>query len=106
MKIVERRSPKGRRVVLTKRGRSRPASCAGCGAILPAVPAKTALEMARIPKTKKRPQRPYGGKLCSTCSRENIRALARAPIAIKEEAKPKAKPKKAAKPKAKTAKKK
>ena len=53
------------------------ASCAGCGVGLQAVPRELPSKMTNIPKTSKRPQRPYGGVLCSTCSRMLIKERVR-----------------------------
>ncbi|MBI4983390.1 50S ribosomal protein L34e, partial [Candidatus Woesearchaeota archaeon] len=33
--------------------------------------------MQNMPKTKKRPQRPYGGVLCSACTRKLLQQRAR-----------------------------
>ena len=49
-------------------------SCTGCGKILSGVPHKIQSKFKNLPKTKKRPERPYGGILCSSCMREKIRS--------------------------------
>ncbi|MBI5066529.1 50S ribosomal protein L34e [Candidatus Woesearchaeota archaeon] len=46
--------------------------CANCGHQLHAVPRRRPTEMQNMPKTKKRPERPYGGVLCSKCMRQKI----------------------------------
>jgi len=48
------------------------AHCAGCGDVLKGVPRERPYKMQHIPKTKKRPERPYGGVLCSKCMRNKI----------------------------------
>ena len=53
------------------------AHCAGCGVKLPGVPWELPAKMANLPKTKKRPERPYGGMLCSTCLRMFMKDKAR-----------------------------
>ncbi|MEM4259664.1 MAG: 50S ribosomal protein L34e [Candidatus Woesearchaeota archaeon] len=53
------------------------AHCANCGAVLKGVPRERPYKMHNMPKTKKRPERPYGGVLCSSCSRETIKSYAR-----------------------------
>ena len=45
------------------------AKCAKCGKALLAVPNKIPSKMQNMPKTAKRPERPYGGNLCSKCMR-------------------------------------
>ena len=53
------------------------AKCAGCGSDLKAVPRERPYKMQRMCKTKKRPERPYGGVLCSKCMRKTIREKSR-----------------------------
>ena len=48
------------------------AKCGKCGAVLSGVPRELPYKMMLMPKTKKRPERPYGGILCSKCSRQKI----------------------------------
>jgi len=45
------------------------AECGKCGALLKGVPRERPLKMSKLPKAKKRPERPYGGTLCSKCTR-------------------------------------
>jgi len=49
------------------------ATCGKCGAVLKGVPRATKSELAHMPKTAKRPERPYGGVLCSKCMRQVIK---------------------------------
>ena len=53
------------------------AQCAECGKELHGVPHVTPGVMRNMPKTKKRPERPYGGVLCSACMREMMLSKAR-----------------------------
>jgi large subunit ribosomal protein L34e len=48
------------------------AKCADCGKVLAGVPNERPVKMMNMPKTAKRPERPYGGKLCSKCMRKTI----------------------------------
>lgn len=50
------------------------ASCAACGKNLHGIPRKRPTEMHNLAKTEKRPERPYGGMLCSSCMREQIKS--------------------------------
>lgn len=64
------RTPSGKiSMHFTKRQPSR-AQCGRCGAVLQGVPRVRAMVLKRLPKSKKRPQRPYGGNLCSSCMRQ------------------------------------
>jgi large subunit ribosomal protein L34e len=47
--------------------------CASCGKQLSGVPKLTRSKFKNLPKTKKRPSRPYGGVLCSKCMRKKIK---------------------------------
>lgn len=80
MRKSERRAPK--RYVKTPGGKSKirilkkktkPARCAMCGAPLAGVPRLRPSELSRIPRSSRRPNRPYGGNLCSACSRRVIK---------------------------------
>ena len=53
------------------------AHCAGCGALLPGVPRERPYKMQRMSKTEKRPERKFGGMLCSKCSRVKLKEAAR-----------------------------
>lgn len=58
------------------------AICAGCGALLHGVPRERPFIMQRLAKTKKRPERKFGGTLCSKCSRDKIKEHARSMYGI------------------------
>ena len=49
------------------------AKCADCKQPLAGVPRLLPSKMKNLPKTSKRPERPYGGKLCSKCTRSTIK---------------------------------
>lgn len=51
--------------------------CADCGKFLAGIPHLIASKLKKLPKTAKRPERPYGGELCSKCSRTRHVANAR-----------------------------
>jgi len=48
------------------------AKCAICGKPLHGIPRLLPSKFKNLAKTKKRPQRPYGGKLCSKCTKQII----------------------------------
>lgn len=45
------------------------AKCANCAKVLAGVPRELPTTMKNLPKSSKRPERPYGGVLCSSCTR-------------------------------------
>jgi large subunit ribosomal protein L34e len=61
-----------------RRRRNAPAQCAECGANLPGVARGTKTQVRSVPKSARRPSRPFGGMLCSACTRRVIIARARA----------------------------
>lgn len=72
LRRVFRKTP-GSKTVLSFRARKHSkAKCNVCGAVLNAVPREISSKMKNMPKTKKRPERPYGGVLCSRCMRSKI----------------------------------
>lgn len=52
----------------------RPAVCALCRKALHGVPRGLPGRIAKLPKTKLRPERPYGGNLCSACTRSMVKS--------------------------------
>ncbi|RLG49122.1 MAG: 50S ribosomal protein L34e [Thermoproteota archaeon] len=71
-KRVAVRTPGGRVVYHYKPKRHSPARCAICKKPLNATPTGPKSFMKKLPKSKKRPNRPYGGNLCPTCFRKVI----------------------------------
>lgn len=51
--------------------------CAECGAELKGIPRLSATKAKNIAKTKKRPERIYGGFLCNKCARAKLKQEAR-----------------------------
>jgi len=72
LRRVQRKLPGGRTVVHYTRKKPGKAKCSNCGSILMGVPRELPYKMRTMAKTKKRPQRPYGGVLCSSCTRTKI----------------------------------
>lgn len=73
LRRLKRTTPGGRRVIRYERRKNSPAKCAVCGKTLSGVPIGRDSEIRNLPKTRKRPERPYGGNLCSACSRREIK---------------------------------
>ncbi|MBN1896927.1 MAG: 50S ribosomal protein L34e [Candidatus Aenigmarchaeota archaeon] len=49
------------------------ARCGNCRKPLHGVPTGTIAEIAKLGKTQKRPDRPFGGNLCSACTRAKMK---------------------------------
>jgi large subunit ribosomal protein L34e len=71
-KII-RKIPGGALVIHYKKKKPGQARCAACGRPLPGVKRDIPSKIRRLAKSRKRPKRPYGGNLCSRCSREAVR---------------------------------
>lgn len=71
---VSRKTPGNRVAVHFKNRKPKVPKCANCGAALKGIPRALPAKLRNMPKTKKRPERPYGGKLCSKCSRIMIKS--------------------------------
>lgn len=72
--------PGGRTALHYKERKPGKAKCSKCSSLLKGVPRERSLKMHKLPKTKKRPERPYGGNLCSKCMRALIVDKARAQL--------------------------
>jgi len=68
------RIPGGRTVLHYRKPKSKKARCAICGRPLHGVPRLRPVELRKLPKTKKRPERPYGGYLCPSCLAKLLKA--------------------------------
>ena len=66
---VSVKTPGGKTVKHYKKRKPSKAVCGSCGAELKGVPRERPYKMQNMPKTAKRPERPYGGVLCSRCTR-------------------------------------
>ncbi len=62
-------TPGGDNVIHFRKRNAARAQCSACGKVLAGVPHVRATQMKGIPKTQRRPERPYGGVLCSPCMR-------------------------------------
>ncbi|MDD5649974.1 MAG: 50S ribosomal protein L34e [Candidatus Nanoarchaeia archaeon] len=49
------------------------AKCSSCGKVLSGVLNERPYKMSTTQKTKKRPSRPYGGVLCSSCTKSYLK---------------------------------
>lgn len=60
-----------------KRRKPAKAKCAKCGKVLAGVANDIPSKMQNMPKTAKRPERPFGGYYCTKCLREKMKEKAR-----------------------------
>ncbi|MBI2147294.1 50S ribosomal protein L34e [Candidatus Woesearchaeota archaeon] len=76
---VFRRTPSGGVSLQYRNRKPSKAHCAGCSAVLPGVPRVSSRKLMKMPRSAKRPERPYGGMFCSRCSRKLIISTAHLP---------------------------
>ncbi|MFH1455557.1 MAG: 50S ribosomal protein L34e [archaeon] len=69
---VKVKTPGGKTVLHHRYRKPSKAICAMCKKILPGVSNERPTKMQNIAKSKKRPERPYGGVYCSACTRKVI----------------------------------
>jgi len=72
------KTPGGNTVLHHRRRKNAKAQCAQCGSNLFGVARGTKTEVRSLPKSCRRPSRPFGGMLCSACTRRVLIARARA----------------------------
>jgi len=71
------KTPGSKTVIHYRKRKTSKAVCASCKKQLAGVPREFPAKMTNMPKTAKRPERPYGGKLCSACTRKLFQQQAR-----------------------------
>jgi len=71
-RLVYRKAPGGRTFIHYKKRKPGKAHCAECGGLLSGVVRERPYKIRKMGKTKKRPERPFGGQLCSRCMRKKI----------------------------------
>lgn len=76
-KRVNKKTPGGRNVLRYKKKKPSKHVCAECGQVLHGVPRGRPYEIRKLSKSQKRPNRPYGGYLCSKCARKLFKEEAR-----------------------------
>ena len=72
LRRVFRKVPGNRVSLQYKKKKPKAARCGNCGAVLKGVPRELPFRMRSMSKTRKRPERPFGGVLCSKCMRQSI----------------------------------
>lgn len=71
------KTPGGNNKVKYEKRKPSAHKCQLCGINLPGTPRERPYKMQNMAKTKKRPERPFGGMLCTRCSRAVIKDEAR-----------------------------
>jgi large subunit ribosomal protein L34e len=69
------RTPGNRLVTHYKMEKTKVAKCNVCKKPLHGVPRLIPSEMRKLPKSSRRPERPYGGNICSECMRKVFRKV-------------------------------
>jgi len=77
LRRIQKKTPGGKTKQIYKKRKPKTHKCAECGAELKGIPRLSSAKAKNSPKTKKRPERPYGGFLCSKCAREKLKKEAR-----------------------------
>jgi len=85
LRRVKTRIPAKGVVTHYTRRKASKAQCGACGAYLKGVPRLTNTQAKNLAKSKKRPERPYGGVLCSRCSRNAIVSRIRSILTLKKQ---------------------
>ena len=74
---MKKRTPTGKVVIQLRREKPKVPKCAICKKSLHGIPRLIPSELRKLPKSKKRPSRVYGGYLCSACVKELLREKVR-----------------------------
>lgn len=77
LRMISVKTPGGRTAVHFKRKKPSKAKCGNCGKALLGVARGCISKIRKLSKTKRRPERPYGGALCSKCTRSLLKEKAR-----------------------------
>ena len=77
------KTPGGKTVMHYREPKPGKAKCPIYGTVLAGVPHASSTRVRNLPKTKKRPERPYGGVLSSKAMRDTLKAKARSTGASK-----------------------
>ena len=71
------KTPGAKNVLHYRQRKPSKAVCGHCKEQLAGVPRELPAKMANMPKSKKKPERPFGGNLCSACTRKVLQQKAR-----------------------------
>ncbi|MEM4762504.1 MAG: 50S ribosomal protein L34e [Desulfurococcaceae archaeon] len=79
---IIRRTPGGGVLVRYEKRRPSKAKCAICGRELHGVPSLRPYQLAKLAKTEKRPERPYGGYICPQCLSRGLKEAIRSKVSF------------------------
>ncbi|MCC6030801.1 MAG: 50S ribosomal protein L34e [Desulfurococcales archaeon] len=79
LKRIKVRTPSGETVIHYERRKHFIPRCARCGSILSGVP-RDPVDLRRLPKSMKRPERIFGGVLCHKCVEEILKSYIRSMV--------------------------
>lgn len=87
LKKVRKRTPSGKVKVAYKHKKHSKHVCAICKEVLHGKPRGRPVEIRKLSKSQRKPERPFGGHLCSKCSRKiiSLRAKLKHGLIKKEE---------------------
>ena len=74
---VSTKVPGGKTKLHYKKRKPSIAHCGRCGTQLQGIPRGSAKDIAKLSKSQRRPERPFGGVLCSQCLKDIIKYEAR-----------------------------
>ncbi len=74
---IKKKTPGGETKLVYAKRKPSVAHCGRCGAQLQGIPRGTPKDIAKLSKTEKRPERPFGGVLCAKCLRDVMKYEAR-----------------------------
>lgn len=74
LRRLKKRLPGGRRTVSYERSKPGKGKCAVCKKPLSGMARERPSKLGKLAKSKRKPNRPYGGSLCPKCARETIKA--------------------------------
>ncbi|MAG38750.1 50S ribosomal protein L34e [Candidatus Woesearchaeota archaeon] len=64
---IFKRTPGGKNVIHYEKRKPKSPKCSVCGKQLIGIPRLSDKKLQKTAKSKKRPERPYGGRLCGSC---------------------------------------
>jgi len=74
---TKKRTPGSRPAKYYAKRNVKKAVCGVCGSLLQGIKHQSNLKLGKLSKTQRRPERAFGGVLCSKCSREQLKSRAR-----------------------------
>ena len=73
LRKIRKKLPGGGSIIHYIKKKPKKPACANCGKPLHGVASGLTSKIRSLSKSKKRPERPYGGNLCSKCTKKEIK---------------------------------